>query len=248
MGVIKAKIEVKRPEVEGRSSSDEDSLEAIQDSLAAQAESHERGPPRGARTFRGIQAPSSKGTTLALKKGRRSRHRYENEKLLTTQHEDELIWDVVDRSSSSPRFSDLNEDLMTRFYYGDSVSNDEDECNQSSNRNGERAKANAENPEDFDPEVAYLSIGFNLRTALKKSLPVGMLSRLEEEIVDFFTENPHSFYIADELSSFERLLVHACSSYHCLRSYSFNESGKRKLRIGNPNPGSSSQTPVSPPT
>eukprot|EP00096_Caligus_rogercresseyi_P004950 TRINITY_DN1962_c0_g2_i2.p1 TRINITY_DN1962_c0_g2~~TRINITY_DN1962_c0_g2_i2.p1 ORF type:complete len:255 (+),score=62.34 TRINITY_DN1962_c0_g2_i2:73-837(+) len=235
MGVIKAKVAVSRPDVEERPSSEDDSIlepqiEGGSFEVEAVPRSSRRSARREARILNGIMDHSSKGTTLALKKGRRSRHRYENEKLLTTQHEDELIWDIVDRTSSSHRFTQLKEDVLSRFYYGDECILNEEDADGS----GQEA---IQDPENFDPEAAYLNIGFNLRTALKKSVPVGMLSRLEEDIVNFFMENPKSFYIADELSSFERLLAHACSSYHYLQSHSFNERGKRKLKIGNPKSG-----------
>ena len=61
----------------------------------------------------------------------------------------------------------------------------------------------------------------------------GMLEGLENEIIEFFTANPHTKYISSELSSYERLLVHAASSYNQLCSRSFDENGKRILLVQN---------------
>ena len=68
--------------------------------------------------------------------------------------------------------------------------------------------------------MAYLSISANLRAAIKRHLPVGMVRGLEEDILDFFTEHPDAVYVADTLSSYERLLAHACCAYNRLTSRS----------------------------
>merc|ERR1711894_440456 len=63
--------------------------------------------------------------------------------------------------------------------------------------------------DNFEPEDAFMKIGFNLRQALKKHPPMGMLEGLEEKITDKFTTNPNSEFVCEDLSSFERLLLHA---------------------------------------
>ena len=72
-----------------------------------------------------------------------------------------------------------------------------------------------------------------------------MLEALENEIVDFFNENPDTEYISSELSSYERLLVHAASSYNQLYSRSFDKNGKRILVVENRNKNKSF-SPVDP--
>ncbi len=47
-----------------------------------------------------------------------------------------------------------------------------------------------------------------------------MIEGLEEEIRDFFSKRPNDEYYARGLSSYERLLAHACSSYNSLLSQS----------------------------
>jgi hypothetical protein len=47
-----------------------------------------------------------------------------------------------------------------------------------------------------------------------------MLEFLENEVVDFFSKMPCGIYTSSSLSSYERLLLHAVSQYHCLISYS----------------------------
>jgi len=60
-----------------------------------------------------------------------------------------------------------------------------------------------------------------------------MLEALENQIIEFFKANPGTEYISSELSSYERLLVHAASSYNQLCSRSFDQNGKRILMIEN---------------
>ncbi len=81
-----------------------------------------------------------------------------------------------------------------------------------------------------------------------------MVESLEQDITNFFTEKPDSVYVADDLSSYERLLAHACCSYNSLTSRSkkinqlplramlyqlctgFDDDNcrRRKLRVENP--------------
>ena len=62
-----------------------------------------------------------------------------------------------------------------------------------------------------------------------------MLEALENQIVEYFREHPGTEYISSELSSYERLLVHAASSYNKLDSRSFDKNGKRILVVQNRN-------------
>ena len=109
------------------------------------------------------------------------------------------------------------------------------------NRRERNQPQQLEEGEERDPESAYLSICSNIRMAMKKHLPLvgkiliffwritlgfiysyfqGMVESLEQDITNFFTEKPDSVYVADDLSSYERLLAHACCSYNSLTSRS----------------------------
>ena len=48
----------------------------------------------------------------------------------------------------------------------------------------------------------------------------GMVESLEDDIRSFFEASPNSVYIAGHLSSYERLLAHACCAYNRLSSRS----------------------------
>ena len=74
--------------------------------------------------------------------------------------------------------------------------------------------------ENFEPEDAFLKIGFNMRQALKKHPPMGMLEGIEGKITETFVTNPNSEFVAEDMSSFERLLLHALCAYNALNSYS----------------------------
>lgn len=69
----------------------------------------------------------------------------------------------------------------------------------------------------------------------KKHLPLGVLSYLEDEIVEIFASDPLSIYITSELSSFERLLLHALCQYNFLRSKSTTLAGARRTKVENSN-------------
>ena len=57
---------------------------------------------------------------------------------------------------------------------------------------------------------------------------------LESKLNETFTKNPHTEYVMEDLSSFERLLLHALCSYNSLNSNSFDFAGKRLVRVENP--------------
>jgi len=172
------------------------------------------------------------GFKLRMKQGRRTKQRCENEKMLMTMYgleaEDTMGEDIPQETKSY--FLDLmsmeNEELLDQFI------NNEEPRYFSKEKISRKVKKLTE--ENFEPEEAFLKIGFNMRQALKKHPPMGMLEGIEEKITETFINNPNSEYVAEDMSSFERLLLHALCSYNALNSYSFDFGGKRIVRVENP--------------
>jgi len=162
--------------------------------------------------------------------GRRTQQRSDNEKLLMAMYgvDCEDGGDIPQASRSY--FQDLlhcdNEELLEQF-----INNEEPRfySKQKINR-----RMRPETDEDFDPESSFLKIGSGMRQALKKHLPLGMLEGLENKVTETFLTNPNTEYVADSLTSFERLLLHAICSYNSLNSHSFDFGGKRLVRVENP--------------
>jgi len=201
------------------------------------------GPPPPSPLLRRRQ-PSRHGHKLTLKKGRRSRQRYENERELAyeafgcSEVPTEVLegWDIMPRPSRS-QFAVLleaeNANVLCDFIEDRIETVDSAPAVKATNygtATTEDANCN------FDPEKSFLGISAALRGALKKHYHEGALMALEKEITNFFLENPRSEYVADDnLSSYERLLAHAASKYHNLQSKSFDiGSGRRKLTVENP--------------
>jgi len=172
------------------------------------------------------------GFKLRMKQGRRTKQRCENEKMLMTMYgleaEDTMGEDIPKETKSY--FLDLmsmeNGELLDQFI------NNEEPRYFSKEKISRKAKKLTE--ENFEPEEAFLKIGFNMRQALKKHPPMGMLEGIEEKITETFINNPNSEFVAEDMSSFERLLLHALCSYNALNSYSFDFGGKRIVRVENP--------------
>lgn len=113
------------------------------------------------------RAPAA-GQTLTLKKGRRSRHRYENElSLLADIEEEDLTNVVVSGCRTGARFSELmeSEELLDKFIEGN-----DDELDDAGS-DVEPARVPPLNGFD-DPDEAFLRLGGKLRNALKKHLPM----------------------------------------------------------------------------
>merc|ERR1719195_1714837 len=117
-----------------------------------------------------------------------------------------------------------NEELLDQFI------NNQEPMYFSNQRSGPRRQVSRVDESNFEPEDAFMKISSNRRQALKKHPPMGMLEGLEEQLTARFSSNPQSEFVAEDLSSFERLLVHA------LTSHSFDFAGKRLVRVENPAP------------
>jgi len=187
--------------------------------------------------------PSRHGHKLTLKKGRRSRQRYENERALAyeafgcSEVPPEVLegWDIMPRPSKSHFAVLLEADNVNVLL--DFVEDKIEAANFVAAKASKDGSANWEDDNyNFDPEKAFLGISTALRGALKKHYHEGALMALEKDIIDFFRDNPKAAYVADDnLSSYERLLAHAASKYHHLQSRSFDDgSGRRKLSVENP--------------
>ncbi|KAF7237111.1 R3H domain-containing protein 4 [Varanus komodoensis] len=88
----------------------------------------------------------------------------------------------------------------------------------------------------YTPQECFQRISRRLRTTLKQSrIPMGTLEGLEEELLAFFSANPHAVYTAMMDNSFERLLLHALCQYMDLASASSDYKGKRQMKVSNKN-------------
>ena len=138
----------------------------------------ESSPPPPAQRRRTQPPPPSPGTPkrrlgshkLVLKKGRKSRRRYESERSLMAEFDlDPEDLDSVDlspetRSHFRTLFEQENRQLLNKFMEG---GDDEEVVDD---RDIDAFRARRQSPA-MSPEEAYLRIGSNLRSALKKRLP-----------------------------------------------------------------------------
>jgi len=186
-------------------------------------------------------APSSPGLARAklgqkhrMKQGRRSQQRAENDRLLMAMYgidSEEAVQGGDIQQETRSYFVDLldaeNQELLDQF-----LNNQEAKFLRKETEGPRKVFANGEG--EFQPDEAFMKMGFNMRLALKKHVPLGMLQGIEDNIVGSFVQDPHGEYIAEDFSSFERLILHALCSYNALNSYSYDSNGKRKVKVGNP--------------
>ena len=99
--------------------------------------------------------------------------RCENEKMLLSMYgiDEDDVWGSNVPPQTRSYFLDLmeedNEELLEQFI------NNQEQMYFSEQRNSRRAPRVDE--DNFEPEDAFMKIGFNLRQALKKHPPMGML-------------------------------------------------------------------------
>nr|XP_060640902.1 R3H domain-containing protein 4 [Anolis sagrei ordinatus] len=84
------------------------------------------------------------------------------------------------------------------------------------------------------PKECFQRISRRLRTTLKRSrIPRETLEGLEEDLLAFFSANPHAVYTAMMDDSFQRLLLHALCQYMDLNSASADHEGQRQMKVSN---------------
>ncbi|KAG5275851.1 hypothetical protein AALO_G00125260 [Alosa alosa] len=86
----------------------------------------------------------------------------------------------------------------------------------------------------FSAQDCFQKIDRRLRVCLKrKNIPIGTLEVIEEDLLRFFRAQPHSVYITNLQSSYERLLLHAVCQYMDLISQSSDCNGARQTEVKN---------------
>lgn len=132
-------------------------------------------PPRSPGTPRKV---FTTGHRLTLKKGRRSRHRYDSERQLFACADEFEGFNPDDPNSSwnpereyRSHFTDLlDNDNLLELFVGESDSTLDNRGNKSSRRS--RPQPGTRDPEEqFDAENAYMRINAKLRNAIKKHTP-----------------------------------------------------------------------------
>ncbi|KAK9519490.1 hypothetical protein VZT92_022216 [Zoarces viviparus] len=86
----------------------------------------------------------------------------------------------------------------------------------------------------FTAQDRFQRIDRRLRATLRrKQIPMGKLEVLEENLLSFFIDQPHSVYTTNLASSFERLLLHAVCQYMDLVSASSDYNRSRQTEVVN---------------
>ncbi|KAM6939455.1 R3H domain-containing protein 4 isoform 1-T1 [Lycodopsis pacificus] len=86
----------------------------------------------------------------------------------------------------------------------------------------------------FTAQDCFQRIDRRLRATLRrKQIPMGKLEVLEENLLSFFIDQPHSVYTTNLASSFERLLLHAVCQYMDLVSASSDYNRSRQTEVVN---------------
>ncbi|XP_072173267.1 R3H domain-containing protein 4-like [Diadema setosum] len=86
------------------------------------------------------------------------------------------------------------------------------------------------------PQECFKRISTRLQTMLRRRhLPKGAVEGHEEELLEWFGDDPSSVFISSLPSSFDRLLLHAVCQYLDLSSESFDCEGQRQTRVENNN-------------
>ncbi|XP_049804598.1 R3H domain-containing protein 4-like isoform X2 [Schistocerca nitens] len=173
--------------------------------------------------------------------GKKQSRRHDNAMLLETLVEESEIQEITLQDlmqNPSPGFSRLFEDDNMEKWYEFMESSEE--VQKKIIEHSPKKRSSPFNSSQNSAGKEFQRIKSGVRNVLKRShVPVGMLTYLETEVVNFFSKSPQSVYISGILSSFERLLLHAISQYHQLCSFSRTDesSHTRHVHVWNDNDG-----------
>ena len=68
--------------------------------------------------------------------------------------------------------------------------------------------------------MTKISLVVSYKTRKANLILQGILESVDNNICAFFVSDPNETFVSKSMSSFERLLAHACSVYYQLKSYS----------------------------
>lgn len=192
---------------------------------------------------------SSRGSHRSgSKKCRRLQNAYYLQSLAEAEEVAEVsIYDFVQESVSA--FARLLSERENVQVWNDFVNCTEEEQHRIVDRacHGENGDESADSgAEEFDARTghpafsakeSFRRLDGDLRTMLRKRhVPLGKLSKLEEEVSSFFKSHPESEYRNRLCNSFERLMLHALCQYMDLISRSYDSEGIRWTRVWNRRP------------
>lgn len=111
---------------------------------------------------------------------------------------------------------------------------DDDAINAASTSSISVKKSAAHHRAEDSAGVCFHRIGSGFRALIKKKqVPMGILSHMESELIDFFTNWPTSVYVSQLPNGYERLILHALCQYLDLIAQSFGDEGGRQTRVEN---------------
>ncbi|GAB6024370.1 R3H domain containing 4 [Chamberlinius hualienensis] len=191
-------------------------------------------------------------TSTAVKNkhdGAKKNRRYENALMmldsLNTEEFDEVsIGDFM--SSRISAFSKLLEERRNLKLWKDFINCSEEKqavmlssCTEAHGNaaamSSTSAKKSAANHREVgSADVSFHRVGSGFRALIKKKqISMGILSHMENELIDFFTNWPKSVYVSQLPNGYERLILHALCQYLDLIAQSFSGKGSRQTRVEN---------------
>uniref|UniRef100_A0A8W8K0R6 R3H-associated N-terminal domain-containing protein n=1 Tax=Magallana gigas TaxID=29159 RepID=A0A8W8K0R6_MAGGI len=89
----------------------------------------------------------------------------------------------------------------------------------------------------YSAEECFQRIDKKIRVHLKKKhVPLELLSKLEENVIEFFQAWPDSVYVQCLNGGFERMMMHGVCQYLDLQSKSIENNGQRQTQVENFHP------------
>lgn len=240
----------------------EDELEHLEDTLESEEEEvadRQRKLRKGRRA--GYHGSSSSINAMGRKRmGANKARRVENLRhLLTLAEKDDsfdLDYDIFEPSMSA--FSELFNEKEKMQVWNEFVNSSEEEQERIiSGRSVPYTILEEEEEEDFlmvdetqddktdkrkyhpsySAEECFQRIDKKIRTHLKrKHVPLELLSKLEESVIEFFQSWPDSVYVQCLNGGFERMMMHGVCQYLDLQSKSIENNGERHTQVENTHP------------
>lgn len=196
----------------------------------------------------------SANKTEKFPKGQKKRRRYENNKYLLNLAVPEdgkrsdpgftesrsafaTLLQETDKMAAWKAFLTFSEDDQLAIIANNEVLaffNNEAVLDQAPSAVVQKVASYREYRRSMTPDEAFRSLCPKLRSIFsKRHFPMGILNQIENQVLDFFLDNPTGVCVIERSCSFDRLILHAVSQFNILFSQSFAGQGGRETHVRN---------------
>ncbi|RWS25745.1 R3H domain-containing protein 4-like protein [Leptotrombidium deliense] len=147
--------------------------------------------------------------------------------------EDDHNYDDVYIDAEEVRRMHKTQKRVKRQQHNSTSSTASDDSEAGTSKMQQKSKDKRSTHPSYCAEQCFERINSDIKALLRKQVPLGILSSIEQDVLSFFLSEPMATYKSCLPSGFQRMLLHACCQYLNLSCQSFNKDGFRWSKVRN---------------